>query len=51
MAALVALIAIAFVLGYWLGKARGYEAGYRHAAAELSGPDGRAKVIDIRPRD
>ena len=50
MAALVALIAIAFVLGYWVGRTRGYDAGYRRAAEERAG-DGRAEVIDIRPRD
>ena len=51
MPGLLALTAIVFVLGYWLGSVRGYQAGYRRAVAELSGGGNGGKVIDIRPRD
>lgn len=51
MPGLFALIAICFVLGYWMGRYRGYQAGYRQAVAELSRGDIAGKVIDIRPRE
>jgi hypothetical protein len=51
MLGLFALITICFVLGYWAGKFRGYQAGYRRALAELSRGGNGGAVIDIRPRD
>ncbi|UCE85915.1 MAG: hypothetical protein JSU66_16575 [Deltaproteobacteria bacterium] len=51
MPGLFALIAICFVLGYWVGKYRGYQAGYRQAVAELSRGGNGGTVIDIRPRE